>query len=280
MEYSEHKPVPALAGYVECFWFARNDARPATTPDRVLPDGCIEWIFHLDDSFRVLTPTKQWEVQPGSFVVGEMTRFILLQPIGRVLTMGVRFRPGGAYRFLPFPVDLLTDTFVRTGDIWGREGELLEEAILSARSDRERTLTVETFLIRRLIESAPRRRFDAAIGQVLQTRGRIRVREIAASIGCSPRQLEREFRSSAGLSPKSLARVIRFQNLLQQIGEGALLQWANAALDSGYADQPHMVRDFREISGQSPTEHQASPSGELSRFFVSPQRIKDLLGSA
>jgi AraC-like DNA-binding protein len=279
VNYIERKPQPALSEQVECFWFASSDAAPAGLPERVLPDGCLEWIFHLGAPFRRLNPAHEWETQPRSFVVGELTRFILLQPTGPVDTMGVRFRPGGAYRFLPFPVGLLTDSFVSTGDIWGRDGECLEEAVLSARSHQHRQHAVETFLLSRLIDSEPRRRFDAAIGEVLRSRGQMPINQIAAAIGCSLRQLEREFRAAAGLSPKSLARVIRFQNLLRLAGEDALRQWAIVALDCGYADQPHMVREFRELSGQSPTERHASPAGELSRYFVSPQRLSDLLGS-
>ena len=279
MKYTELKPRPALAQHLECFWFASSDAPPAGVPERVLPDGCLEWIFHLGTPFRRLNQAKEWEIQPRSFVVGELTRFILLQPAGPVETMGVRFRPGGAYRFLPFPVDLLTDRFVSSSDVWGREGEHLEEVVRSAHTHLNRQHAVESFLIRRLIDSEPRRRFDAAIGAVMRSRGQMRVNQIAGAIGCSPRQLEREFRAAAGLSPKAMARVIRFQNLLGMVGADALRRWASVALDCGYADQPHMVREFRDLAGQSPTEHQSHPLGNLSQNFVSPQRLSDLLGT-
>jgi AraC-like DNA-binding protein len=246
----------------------------------VLPDGCLEWIFHLGDPFRRLNCARVWELQPRSFVVGQLTRFILLQPTGPLATMGVRFRPGGAYRFLQLPMHLLTDSFVATGDIWGRAGDLLEDAVLEARSDLERQRLIEDFLLDGLIRSEPRRRFDAAINQVMCSRGQAPVNQVAVTIGCSPRQLEREFRAHAGLSPKALARVIRFQHLLALAGETTLRQWANVALDSGYADQSHMVREFRELSGQTPTEHEAAPAGELTRYFVSPRRLADLLGSS
>src|SRR6266436_5538474 len=95
-------------------------SRPAS-PKEFWPDGCLEWIFHLGAPFRRWL-NGRWELQPRSFVVGELTRFILLQPNGPVGTMGVRFRPGGAYRFLPLPVHLLTDESVPTVDVWGRDG--------------------------------------------------------------------------------------------------------------------------------------------------------------
>jgi AraC-like DNA-binding protein len=280
LNYIERKPIPALANHIECFWFAASDDLPAGEPERVLPDGCLEWIFHVRMPFRRLNRAQQWELQPRSFVVGEISRFILLQPTGPVTTMGVRFRPGGAYRFLPFPVHNLTDDFVSTGDIWGQAGELLEEVVLEARSNHERQQRVEAFLLSRLMESEPQRRFDAAITALMLARGQTPVNQIAAAIGCSPRQLEREFRAHAGLSPKALARVIRFQNLLWLVGESTLRHWSSVALDSGYADQSHMVREFRELTGQSPTERDASPAGALSRYFVSPHRLADLLGSS
>jgi AraC-like DNA-binding protein len=233
--------VAPLAEHLECFWFVSDDdASPMTrASERVLPDGCLEWIFHLGAPFRRWTPAENWELQPCSFVVGELTQFLLLQPTGPVTTMGMRFRPGGAYRFVPFPLAALTDSAVPTEEIWGCEGKYLEEAVLTARSHVERTRLVQGFLLSRL--AAPRPRFDAAISEIMRSHGQTRVDQLAGRIGWSPRQLEREFRASAGLSPKALARIIRFQNILRLVGESSLREWVGLALEGGYADQPHMV---------------------------------------
>ena len=105
MKYIEHRPSPALAKHLEVIWFVSEDYEAATAPslpERILPDGCIEWIFHLGAPFQRCI-RHEWKVQPRSFVVGELTGFILLQPNGPTSTMGVRFRPGGAYRFIPLP---------------------------------------------------------------------------------------------------------------------------------------------------------------------------------
>lgn len=279
MNYTEHQPMPVLADYLECVWFVSDaDASPAARPvERVLPDGCIEWIFHLGAPFQRWTQAEGWQLQARSFVVGELTQFLLLQPGGPVSVMGVRFKPGGAYRFLALPLDLLTDRTISTEDVWGPGARYLEEAVLSARTDAERTRLVEGFLVQRLLISA-RPRFDAAITHIISSRGRMRMGQLADSVGWSRRQLEREFRASAGLSPKALARIIRFQNLLRLVGEGELCEWASLALESGYADQPHMVREFREFSGQSPTERQARAAGHLASHFLSPRRLAILLG--
>lgn len=284
MQYSEHQPSPALAQHLECLWFltTSNSSSAISASERVLPDGCVEWIFHLGAPFRrsINTGTRdEWERQPRSFVVGELTRFLLLQPTGDVSVMGVRFRPGGAYRFLPFSLSDITDSTVSTGDVWGREGSYLEEAVLEARNNMQRQELVEEFLFRQLIHTSPRPRFDAIVREIIRTRGQARVLELANGFGWSSRQLERDFRVSFGLSPKSFSRIIRFQNLLRLVGEGALREWTSLALEGGYADQPHMVREFREFAGHTPAERRLA-EGEFGSHFVSPRRLAALLGSS
>jgi AraC-like DNA-binding protein len=279
MKFTEFPPSPALAKYLEVIWCVSDENGAPAKAERVLPDGCIEWIFHLSTPFECQL-RGSFELQTRSFVVGELTQFILVQPTGPTLTMGVRFRPGGAYRFMPAPLHLLTDETVSTEDVWGAEGKYLEAAVMAEPSQVKRRQIIESFLLAQLDRTAARPRFEAAVRQIVASRGRSRVDRVADSIGISSRQLEREFLASAGISPKALARIIRFQALLKMVGESQLRDWAELALASGYADQPHMVREFREFCGQSPTEQQAVSLGELASHFVSPRRLAALLGGS
>ena len=278
MRYWEQSPCLPLAQHVECFWFLANDNDATTRIDaeRVFPDGCLEWIFQLADLFQRSSLSGDWETQPRSFVVGQLTRFLLLQPTGRVEIMGVRFKPGGAYRFLPLPLDCLTDRNVATSDVWGRSGSYIEGAVLEVSDNVRRQKLVEKFLLNQLQRTTQRPRLEAAVEEVIRSRGQTRVRDLASRLDVSSRQLEREFRSGVGSSPKALARIIRFQNLLRLVGEGALREWAHVALESGYSDQPHMVREFREFAGQSPSA--SDMSGQLGSHFISPHRLATLLG--
>lgn len=192
--------------------------------------------------------------------------------------MGVRFRPVGAYRFLPFPLSEVTDSMVPTGDVWGHQGTYLEEAVLEARNNMQRQHLVEEFLLQQLTTTAQRPRFEAAVNEIIRTRGISRVHKVAKGVGRSSRQLERDFCVSIGLSPKSFSRIMRFQNLLRLVGEGELREWANLAVEGGYADQPHMVREVREFSGYTPSEQLSIDTGALAGHFESPQRLAALLG--
>ena len=280
MKYSEYRPPELLAPFVECLWFASDSAAPAVgaPSERILPDGCLEWIFHLGAPYRRWMPDGRAVLQPRSFVVGELSRYLLLQPTGAVATMGVRFRPGGAYRFLPMPLSELTDAQVPAAEVWGAGGREIEDRVLAARGAERRRRLVEEFLACRLTAAAPRPRLESAVADILRSGGRARVSGIADRLRWSTRQLEREFRAGVGLAPKELARIIRFQNLLRLAGEGALRDWAGLAFEGGYADQPHLVREFRGFAGVTPGAFGVAALGDLAGSFLSPGRLDTLLG--
>ena len=277
MRYREHRPSPELARYVECFWRVSDErARADGLPESVSPDGCVEWIFHLAEPFRSFRRDGVGDTQPVSFVVGEITGPMRIAPTGRVETLGVRFRPGGAYPFLPLPLDLLTDGAAASSDIWGPEGRGVEDAVRHAGSGREERRILEDFLLRRLVASRTDPRIDRAVCILLSRRGNVRVAELAGAVAWSPRQLEREFRRRVGLSPKSLARILRFQNVLRYRGRRPEWPWADLAAHAGYSDQAHLVREYREFAGRTPTGLDSAP-GDLARHFVAPDRLETLL---
>ncbi|WP_038378455.1 helix-turn-helix domain-containing protein, partial [Bradyrhizobium elkanii] len=69
----------------------------------------------------------------------------------------------------------------------------------------------------------------------------------------SRKHLASRFRSELGLAPKSLARMMRFHRASQLAQSQAALGWAGIAVESGYADQAHLAREFVEFAGEPPT---------------------------
>ena len=276
MRYRELPPRPPLDRFLECSWFVDGDAPPpGLPPERIVPDGCPELIVHLGDRFQRVDETGGGARQPSSFLVGCLTRPLQVRPGGRVKTMGVRFRPYGLSAFLDVPLHELTDATTSLADLWNGEARRLEERLGGARTDDERARVVERFLLDRLRPP----RIDAAIEEcvnvILRARGQARLEPLARRTGMTLRQVERRFRDAIGVSPKSLARIVRFQEVLRRSpGEGA---WAERALECGYYDQAHLLRDFREFVGVVPTLFRAA-EGALARQFTSPERLDRFFG--
>lgn len=220
MPYREIFPSPALRPWVECFW-TRDDA-PTTEPQRVLPDGCADLVFDLGSG--------------EADVVGTMTRPLVLPPSHASQFLGVRFRPGRAAAFLRIPLAEITDARVPLGDLWKGWNE--EPSI--ERLERE--------LLRRLDPDRDAR-VDAAVEQIVQSGGTARVNELVKQLGISRQHLARQFQHHVGVSPKAFARVMRFRTLL----ESAPKDWADAAIAHGYYDQSHLIAEFRELAGTTPS---------------------------
>src|SRR5262249_41063821 len=121
MKYEEHAPPLELRGFVECIWTLSGTVDVgAVEPERVLPDGCMELIFHRGDPFRRSTdPLLGPEIQPRAFVVGQMMEPVFLVPSNRVSVIAVRFHPGGASAFFQMPIRELTGRFISLGEVWG-----------------------------------------------------------------------------------------------------------------------------------------------------------------
>ena len=85
--------------------------------------------------------------------------------------------------------------------------------------------------------------------------------------GRSARTLERRFAREVGLAPKLFARVIRFQRVLEHIEKNAPVDWARLALDAGYFDQAHLIRDFRTFAETTPERYRREAHA-MSDLFV------------
>jgi AraC-like DNA-binding protein len=279
--YREYALPPPLAAFVECVWFLRTE-RPAPDagPDPIFPDGCLEAIVHLRSRARSSREGRPATLQPAAFLLAPAGAPLLLEPLGALETMGIRFRPGAAGPFLPCGVDALGSGEVALRDVFGRGAEVLAERLRDAASDEARVDLAGEFLLVRL---ATRRHLPEVSGSVreavrrLLARPRVSIAELARTEGWSVRRLERRFLAETGLAPARLRRVIRFQRVFRAMsGPGA--DWVSVALDCGYADQPHLVREFREFTGSTPEAFRTAPP-VLASAFVARDRLDRFFGA-
>lgn len=252
MEYKELGASPPLSSYIQRFWSLEFDAAHTAGPEIVLPDGCPEIVFNLSDRFRRLDQHKD-ELQPLALFAGQMIRRVLIHPTGRVRLFGVRFHPAGAYPLFDFPMDELSNQIVDLTSCIGRSGTRLEEKVNDAPTFEARIEIFEAYFLKRL---GAMRNVNVAASHAVRTivgcGGRIPVSGLAKRIGISERTLERSFRTCVGISPKMLARIVRFQKLIKLIQNSETPGMLDASLATGYFDQSHAIREFREFSGATP----------------------------
>jgi AraC-like DNA-binding protein len=275
MNYLETPPSPRLIRYIESVWRLEASEKPSSqAAERILPDGCTELIFNLADPFKRYHADGTVEIQPKMLIVGQMRGYATIAPAGRVKLFGIRFRPGGAYPFLRLPLHELTDKIINAETVWNHLGKELEEKVHLAGSFRERIRIVESALMKRLDERYNGEKpVEELVKRILLTEGCYNIDRLIKDIGISSRQLERKFQTMVGIGPKLLARIVRFQKVFKAV-EQQSDNWISVALECGYYDQAHLIRDFKTFSGQNPSAFFAHPH-EMSEHFMRKNRTSD-----
>jgi len=278
VHYSEIPPRPPLNEFVECFWTLEGDGpSPGAAPERILPDGCVELILNFGERFSEHHNNHR-ELQPRHFLVGQMSGPILISPNGTVQLMGIRFHPGGTSPFLRVPMNELTDHIAELGSL---SSELERELLLASEdlsSLSEKISGIESVLIARLLRGS----FDSfavsLASRIVHSAGRVSVDQLATDAGISSRQLERRFLREIGIGPKLLGRILRFQQVFWAV-ERVDSPWASIAVDCGYYDQAHLIRDFSQFAGQTPAVLLAERSA-LTEAFTRKTRMSHFSNTA
>jgi AraC-like DNA-binding protein len=276
LRYVEHRPRPELRPHVECLWLASDARARPRSPERVVPDGCPELIVHLADRFARQRGGR-FVRQPQAFLAGTLTRPWLLRAGRRVLTLGVRFRPGEIAALLPVSMPGATDRETPLAAIVGRApAAALVRSLRASRGDAARFAAGETWLVERLAAGRPTSEAAAVVRLVMRSRGSQRMGEIARALGFTRRRLERVCARGLGIRPKLFARIVRLNAVLAGLEASERASAVDLALDAGYFDQAHLLRDFRGLAGRTPRAGR-DRDGELSRNFTHPERLRLLL---
>ncbi|MGT2438829.1 helix-turn-helix domain-containing protein [Bradyrhizobium betae] len=211
-------------------------------------------LISLGSPFRIALGRRpdRADSQP-SFVAGLFPGPVQIESDGRAMCIQIDFTPLGAYRFYGGAVPDLTARMVDMADLLGRDGRELGLRVAEARGWQRRLDIVETFVLERTVHE-PSPAIAAAVGRIWRSAGAARISKIATEIGWSRKHLSRRFQNEIGVSPKTLARMLRFHRACELARNGCVGGWADIAIEAGFSDQAHLAREFRDFSGERPTD--------------------------
>jgi AraC-like DNA-binding protein len=190
----------------------------------------------------------------------------------------VRFWPGGAYPFLQIPQSEIAGQLIALDAVLGSTAGELHSRIADAPTAAESVRQVEAILLARLNRF---RLHDEvalkAIALILRAGGCLSIDTLAREMGINSRKLDRTFNTRVGLAPKILCRIVRFQKVFQMIErQKSSPDWVQIALDCGYYDQSHFIKEFKAFAGKEPTAY-LSEQNTMSDHFTgafNPERVE------
>jgi AraC-like DNA-binding protein len=253
--YVEFPPSLALRAIVDRLWYVEGPAE-SIDAGTIPPDGHTEIIVHAGDRFVEVGVDGATRVQDRLLLAGQTTRAVRVRPTGTARVVGARLRPDGARRLFAIPQGLLANGIHSLSQIDRRLARLIDDDVVGRESPEAMAAALDAALVRALPSSPAASPASGAVALAMRRRGLVRVDDLAAHAGITPRQLERLFRDRVGLSPKMFLRITRFQEVLRAVRDGSPTgsNWASIAAGCGFYDQSHFIRDFKAFVGAPPSQ--------------------------
>lgn len=239
---SEHFLTHLAAENPEISHFYSFKVSGTQGPTIAIPDGCIDIVLDCDAD----APVGQ---VCGTRLEASSTLFV---PGHRYF--GVRFVPGVFPDFLNISAQELIGHELNLHDITTGAESLLDQ-VINSENFSQQVSAVNQFLKKKQRRKTSRLT-DQVIAKIRQHKGNIQVQELERLSGYTTRTLQRVFKNDIGLTPKEFSRAIRCQSAIYDINHCNDLTFSHLAVDLGFSDQSHFLKEFKKLVNVTPLEYQ------------------------
>jgi AraC-like DNA-binding protein len=249
-KYVEITPSPLLRNYVSRYWALEPSSVPdladSDMVDRVVPDGCTDILFEHDlvnNRYRI----RYFGILDHPFQITYNEK----RPVRK---FGIRFFTGGAYPFIQTALAEFSNRCYELNDIWPGFAEKMGKELFDQDSPYAKVRVMEQYLLTIAARSkiASDNLLSNLLYRIFASRGKASVHELAQSEAISDRQMNRKFERWVGFSPKKFSEIVRFQSVVSEISKNRKPDWRMLALEYGFYDQAHFIREFKRFYGESP----------------------------
>lgn len=252
-EFFAFAPRPELSPFVELVWGVRGFADHSV--EAVLPNGAVELMVSFGPEQRIVEHGERRldDCYREAWLAGIQDRRLVHASDHGADHIAVHFRPGGAHAFFDIPMHEATNRVIDLDLLVGRAAVDLRDRLGDLAGDRARAEALQDWLLER-------RRVHASFAvvshatEMLRGGFRTSVADVCDRLGMSNKHLVHQFRTVVGLPPKVVGRITRFQRVIAACRGRQRVDWVDLAHAHGYADQSHLIREFRRLGGVTPTE--------------------------
>lgn len=241
--YREYLPCISLRPYVACYWSTSDkDAKEIL----VIPDTCMDIIINVNHTTQQIT----------GYLCGMQDRpFRTVQKTSKdhVTRFAIRFHFWSAHLFMDLDFRETRNQLIGL-DALGPSWNALFEQFFYLKDLNQYIACVELFLLNQLNEIHANPNLLNSIHRILTTSGRTSIEDICTYSCISQRQMERLYRREIGLPIKRIANLVRYQNVWKDMILIRHFDVQDAVFRYGYADQSHLLNEFKRFHGVTPKE--------------------------
>ncbi|RFS26914.1 AraC family transcriptional regulator [Chitinophaga silvatica] len=165
----------------------------------------------------------------------------------------VRFQPGGLFKLLKIPMTEMLHKNYEAELVMGKEINEIQEQLLYSSGYEQMIAVIDKYFQKKIGQLKPLGRPIDKIGRhILENPQLFNLAKVAQQACLSHRQFEKRFEQLVGVTPKYYARICRFYQAYVMKEFNPELDWLSIAIQNGYSDYQHLVKDFKHFAGTTP----------------------------
>lgn len=247
-------PCESLRPFVELFWEGSfNTNASGQISMKLIPNGCLELIIHLNDIHCNLHKNNSWSQTPDYMIIGLYTRPYEVRFKNHVKVFGIRFKPEGIYNVFGVPALLLKERYEDMAMVLGSKFKEFSHRLREEKSIAGMISRSENYLLKSLLDNKIELNYVNLAADLIRNTKGIKIEDLTRKLHISQRQLERGFKKKVGISPKHYLRITRINEVLRILNDNKSIDLTSVAYHCGYFDQAHFIKDFKRITGIKPT---------------------------
>lgn len=243
-------PAPILTDIIKHYLFLDSKGfEPKNL--RLFSDGNTGIVFTTSNN---LSLDNNRNKLPNSFLYGQITQFKDIALIDETALIIVVFQPTGIKKLLGIPAFELRDGIISLEDILDKKSVEIKEKLANSLTIEEKLSRLNLFFTSIVHKNKKEQIVNSSINFILKKKGVITNSQLIKFTGYTERHIERMFMDSIGLNPKHFANIIKLNCFLQQLkNKENSTNLTEIAHNVGYADQSHLIKEFKKITGLTPT---------------------------
>jgi len=252
--YDEYMPSADLRPFVRRFLHGYTEG---DRPHRLtIPPSGGMFLSHVCGApLHVHLSDRTHIGRPRLFIGGQLRNEApVLESLGRFSLIGTEFTPTGFHRLFRLEADGFTDGITEFADVRADDARMLAAELAAADAESDCIASLDRYLCGLVDSALETPLVDACVEYIHDHRGMVRVEDLADRFGSRARQLHRHFLNAVGVGPKHYAKIVQLNAVVGALTAEDTVRLNAAALDCGYYDQSHFIRDFRRYIGSRPMD--------------------------
>ena len=220
---------------------------------KVIPNGCLELIIHLNEWHCDLQNAIGWSRSPEYMIVGMHTKPYFVQFGNWVKVFAIRFKPDGFHNIFRIPPSAIKDSKEDFSQIMGIQFRDFSHRIKEKKSFMAMISCAENQLLKNLDHKIISSNYVSLAAEVIRQTKSIKMKDLPNHVYISMRQLDRQFKEQLGISPKHYMRITRLNEVQRLLNNDYRMDLTSVAYHCGYSDQAHFINEFKSFTGALPT---------------------------